>query len=188
MNFGVSKNSMAGDKSYGATAMVWSTLNQFAISARYTKISYNDRQATIVSNTSLTTAYAQGNVFVFLGYSEVIAKPKFGVLGYNVNLGTMFLTGNMTSYLASMTVFYMKPVVVSKKLTVTPSIFASGTPLLYSMNQLSVDANLAMMAGSTFDYAITKKFKFGFDYKASFGTLPGTPVLSMIMIGSKLQL
>lgn len=33
-----------------------------------------------------------------------------------------------------------------------------------------------------------KKFKFGFDYKASFGTAAGTPVLSMIMIGSKMQL
>jgi hypothetical protein len=65
MNIGVSRNSMAGDKSYGATAMIWSNLNQFALSARYTKITYNDRQATTVSNTSLTTAYAQGNVFIF---------------------------------------------------------------------------------------------------------------------------
>jgi hypothetical protein len=45
-----------------------------------------------------------------------------------------------------------------------------------------------MMAGSTFDYAISKRFKFGFDYKVSFGTIPDTPILSMIMIGSKLQL
>jgi hypothetical protein len=44
------------------------------------------------------------------------------------------------------------------------------------------------MAGSSFDYAITKKFKFGFDYKISFGTLPGTPMLNMVMIGSKVQL
>jgi hypothetical protein len=44
------------------------------------------------------------------------------------------------------------------------------------------------MAGSTFDYAITKKFKFGFDYKVSFGTAPNIPILNMIMIGSKIQL
>jgi hypothetical protein len=44
------------------------------------------------------------------------------------------------------------------------------------------------MVGSTFDYAISKKFKFGLDYKVSFGTMPDTPMLSMIMIGSKLQL
>ena len=188
MNFGVSKNSMAGDKSYGATAMIWSTLNQFALSGRYTKITFNDRFATTVSNTSLTTAYAQGNVFLFLGYSEVIAKPKFGVFGYNNNLGAMFLVGGDKSYLASFTMFYMKPIPINKKLSVTPSIFASGTPLLYANKQLTVDTNLGMMAGATFDYTITKRFRFGFDYKISFGTLPGTPVLNMIMIGSKMQL
>jgi hypothetical protein len=82
----------------------------------------------------------------------------------------------------------MKPLVINKKINMTPSIFANGTPLLYSDKQLSVDPNFGFMAGSSFDYAITKKFKFGFDYKVSFGTLPGTPVLNMVMIGSKIQL
>jgi hypothetical protein len=100
----------------------------------------------------------------------------------------MFLTGGIKSYLASFTMFYMKPIVVNKKLSVTPAIFMSGTPLLYSAKQLSVDTNLGMMVGSTFDYAISKKFKFGLDYKVSFGTMPGTPVLNMVMIGSKIQL
>ena len=188
MNVGVSKNSMAGDKSYGVTGMIWSNLNQFAVSSRYTKITFNDQQATTVANTSLTTAYAMGNIFVFLGYSEVISKPKLGVLGYNVNLGAMFLTGGIQSYLSSLTMFYMKPVVLTKRIIITPSMFASGTPLLYSQSQTSVDTNLALMAGSTFDYAITKKFKFGFDYKVSFGTAPNIPILNMIMIGSKIQL
>ena len=188
MNIGVSKNSMAGDKSYGVTGMIWSNLNQFAISTRYTKITFNDVMAVTVSNTSLTTAYAMGNKFVFLGYSEVISKPKLGVLGYNVNLGAMFLIGGIQSYLASLTMFYMKPLVITKRINITPSVFASGTPLLYSQNQASVDTNLGLMVGSTFDYAITKKFRFGFDYKVSFGTVPNTPILNMIMIGSKVQL
>jgi hypothetical protein len=188
INVGVSKNSMAGDKSYGITGMIWSNLNQFAVSSRYTKITFNDQQATTVANTSLTTAYAMGSIFVFLGYSEVISKPKLGVLGYNVNLGAMFLTGGIQSYLSSLTMFYMKPVVLTKRIIITPSIFASGTPLLYSQSQTSVDTNLALMAGSTFDYAITKKFKFGFDYKVSFGTSPNIPILNMVMIGSKIQL
>jgi hypothetical protein len=188
MNAGVSKNSMAGDKSYGITGMIWSNLNQFAVSSRYTKITFNDQQATTVSNTSLTTAYAMGSIFVFLGYSEVISKPKLGVLGYNVNLGAMFLTGGIQSYLSSLTMFYMKPVLLTKRIIITPSMFASGTPILYSQNQTSVDTNLALMAGSTFDYAITKKFKFGFDYKISFGTISNIPTLNMIMIGSKIQL
>jgi hypothetical protein len=188
MNVGVSKNSMAGDKSYGVTGMIWSNLNQFAVSSRYTKITFNDQQATTVANTSLTTAYAMGSIFVFLGYSEVISKPKLGVLGYNVNLGAMFLTGGIQSYLSSLTMFYMKPVLLTKRIIITPSMFASGTPILYSQNQTSVDTNLALMAGSTFDYAITKKFKFGFDYKISFGTISNIPTLNMIMIGSKIQL
>jgi hypothetical protein len=188
MNVGVSKNSMAGDVSYGVTGMVWSNLNQFAVSSRYTKITFNDAMATTVANTSLTTAYAMGSVFVFLGYSEVISKPKLGVLGYNVNLGAMFLTGGIQSYLSSLTMFYMKPVVLTKRIIITPSMFASGTPLLYSQSQTSVDTNLALMAGSTFDYAITKKFKFGFDYKISFGTAPNIPILNMVMVGSKIQL
>ena len=188
MNVGVSKNSMAGDKSYGITGMIWSNLNQFAVSSRYTKITFNDQQATTVANTSLTTAYAMGSIFVFLGYSEVISKPKLGVLGYNVNLGAMFLTGGIQSYLSSLTMFYMKPVVLTKRIIITPSMFASGTPLLYSQSQTSVDTNLALMAGSTFDYAITKRFKFGFDYKVSFGTAPNIPILNMVMIGSKIQL
>jgi hypothetical protein len=188
MNVGVSKNSLVGDKSYGVTGMIWSNLNQFAISSRYTKITFNDQQATTVANTSLTTAYAAGDIFVFLGYSEVISKPKLGVLGYNVNLGAMFLTGGIQSYLSSLTMFYMKPVILTKRIIITPSMFVSGTPLLYSQSQTSVDTNLTLMAGSTFDYAITKKFKFGFDYKVSFGTAPNIPILNMVMIGSKIQL
>jgi hypothetical protein len=188
MNVGMSKSSLAGDVSYGVTAMIWSNLNQFALSSRYTKVTYNDRQAVTVSNISLTTAYAAGSVFTFLGYSEVLSKPKLGVLGYNINTGAMFLVGGIQSYLASMTMFYMKPVVVSTRLTLTPSVFASGTPLLYAGGVFTADANLGMMAGSTFDYAITKRFRFGFDYKLSFGTAPGTPMLNMVMIGSKIQL
>ena len=129
MNIGVSKNSMVGDKSYGITGMIWSNLNQFAISSRYTKITFNDQQATTVANTSLTTAYAMGDIFVFLGYSEVLAKPKLGILGYNINLGAMFLTGGIQSYLSSLTMFYMKSVVLTNKISITPSMFTSGTPL-----------------------------------------------------------
>jgi hypothetical protein len=188
MNVGMSKNSLAGDISYGATAMIWSNLNQFAISTRYTKITYNDKQAVTVCNISLTTAYAMGNIFTFFGYSEVLSKPKLGVLGYNINTGAMFLLGGSKSYLTSMTIFYMKPLVINKKLTLTPSFFTSSTPLLYSDNQFIADTNLGIMVGSTFDYNITKRFKFGFDYKINFGTTPGTPILNMLMIGSKIQL
>lgn len=188
MNIGVSKNSMIGDESYGVTGMIWSNLNQFAISSRYTKITLNDQSATTLSNTSLTTAYATGDIFVFLGYSEVLAKPKLGILGYNINLGAMFLTGDIQTYIYSITMFYMKSIVLNNKISITPSMFASGTPLLYSQRQLSVDSNLNIMCGSTFDYAITKKFKFGFDYKISFGTTSNIPILNMVMIGSKIQL
>ena len=82
----------------------------------------------------------------------------------------------------------MRPISINKKLTLTPSIFANGTPASYSLNQWSVDPNFGFMVGSTFDYSISKRFKFGFDYKISFGTLPGTPILNFLMIGSKIQL
>ena len=188
MNFGMSKNSLAGDKSYGATAMIWGNLKQFALSGRYTKITFNDQFATTVSNTSLTTAYAEGNIFVFLGYSEVIAKPKFGVFGYNINMGGMYFTNGTASYLAALTTFYMRPIPVNKKLILTPAVFLNATPLLYGQKKLAVDKNFGILAGSTFDYSISKRFKFGFDYKLSFGTQPGTPILNFLMIGSKLQL
>jgi hypothetical protein len=64
------------------------------------------------------------------------------------------------------------------------------TPLIYSAQDkvTSTDRSFSAFAGSGFDYYITKRFKFNFNYKANISTNPQVPILSFFLIGSKVNL
>jgi hypothetical protein len=86
---GVSQSSLAGDKSYGATSMLWSSLDQGALSLSYTKMSFKKGKLNTIHSFGSTSAYLKGTLMQMTGYTWVKPNPKYGV--YGVSLGAISL-------------------------------------------------------------------------------------------------
>ena len=204
VSFGVSKSSMAGNESWGATALVWSTLKQFAISGGYTKMDFNKGQLNAIHSYSVTGAYLEGNYMSLVGYTYIKPHPKFGTYGYNLGAITLLLkdtkvvnlkTGETkeifnTSFSTSVVAFWTKPYVIDKKITLSPQVFLMNSPISWNSKtgETTVDRQFGFLAGSSFDYKISKRFGFSFNYKVSGSTEKGAPLLSNFLIGSRVML
>jgi len=51
-----------------------------------------------------------------------------------------------------------------------------------------VNRHMGFLLGAAFDYKITKRFGFSFNYKISGNTKSGSPFLSNFLIGSRMML
>jgi hypothetical protein len=192
INIGTSRSSMTGLSSAGVTAMVWLNFQQYALSARYTKIHYNkSKKLKFVHNLNLTGVYTYGNYLGFLGYSGILNGGKWGITGFNVSGAVTIITEEKNGYYSpSITAFYTRPIKVNKKLIISPEIYVISTPLVYSSKeQVSIsDRYFSGFIGSGFDYQISKRFKLNVNYKANLSTNPKFPILSFFLIGSKINL
>ena len=192
VNIGTSRSSMTGLSSAGITAMVWLNFQQYALSARYTKIHYNkSKKLKFVHNLNLTGVYTYGNYLGFLGYSGILNGGKWGITGFNVSGAVTIITEEKNGYYSpSITAFYTRPIKVNKKLIISPELYVISTPLVYSTkDQVSIsDRYFSGFIGSGFDYQISKRFKLNVNYKANLSTNPAFPILSFFLIGSKINL
>ena len=55
-------------------------------------------------------------------------------------------------------------------------------------NVTTVNRHMGFLVGSSFDYKLSKRFALSFNYKISGNTMPGTPLLSNFLIGSRMSL
>lgn len=203
-SFGISKASLAGNESWSANAMVWSTLKQFALSGGYTKMDFYQGKLESINSYSMTAAYLDGNYMNLLGYTHIIPNPKYGTYGYNVGAITLLLqdkelvnikTNEMkdifnVSFSTSVVAFWMKPFTVSPKLTLSPQVFVMSSPINWNSKtgETTVNRQMSYMVGSSFDYKLSKRFGFSLNYKVSGSTQKGTQLLSNFLIGSRLIL
>ena len=192
LNLGMSKSSMTGMNSWGTTAMIWFNFKQFALSSKYTMIHFSKSgKLKWVHNLNLTGVYSYGNVLGFIGYSGILNAGKWGVTGFNISVaGTLVAEDKNTFFSPSITAFYTKPFIASKRLTISPELYVISTPLIYSSKEkvTTTDRTFSGFVGSGFDYQLTKRFKFNFNYKANLSTNPSFPILSFFLIGSKVNL
>ena len=185
---------MAGDVSYSLTSMIWSTLDQFALSGGITKMNFEEGQLKTINSYSVTTAYLKGSYMGLAGYTWIKPHPKLGVYGYNVGVVTLVTAGSEqkwdVSISTSAVAFWTKPFQYSKKLTVSPQLFAMYSPMGYNTftGQTIVSRHFGFLVGSSFDYKITKRFGFSCNYKLNLNTTPGSPMLSNFLIGSRVML
>ena len=93
---GVSQSSLMGDKSYGATGMLWSTLNQAALSLSYTKTHFVKGKLNSIGSYSSTSAYLKGTLMQMVGYTWVKPSPKYGVYGISIGGIGLFIPNNRT--------------------------------------------------------------------------------------------
>ena len=194
MTVGISKSSLMGDKSYSLNGMTFSTFDQFAVSSGVTVMKLTDKgQLSSINSYSFTSAYLKGTLMNLLGYTWIKPHPKFGTYGYNVGLITLLMKGEesyTTSLSTSTVVFWTKPYQYSKKLTISPQVFTMWSPLGYNIftGGTMVGRQVGFLLGSSFDYKITKRFGFSFNYKLNLNTEPGSPMLSNFLIGSRVML
>jgi hypothetical protein len=200
---GVSQSSMAGDESYGGTAMIWSNLKQFAFNARYTKMKFKDGSLESINNFSYTWAYSYGTKMGVLGFAHIRPLGKYGVAGINISQITIGLphirgfytdgTPDMTmqhAFLFSFTGFYTKPIKLNNRWNVSPEMYITNNPFMW-LNREHIgikDYNLNFLSGFSADMALTKRFKINTSIKTSFSTLVGVPILFNFLIGSKINI
>lgn len=193
LNLSISQSSMTGMSSWGLTSMIWFNFKQFALSGKYTKISFSKNgKLKWVHNLNITSVYSYGNLIGFVGYSGILNAGKWGVTGFNVSGAMTLVTGEeKNTFLSpSITAFYTKPFKGNKRLTISPELYLISAPLIYSTKEkvTTTDRTFSAFIGSGFDYQITRRFKFNANYKANLSTSPNFPILSFFLIGSKVNL
>ena len=192
INVGMSQSSLTGTSSWGVTSMIWFNLKQFAISGRYSKIQFSKNgKLKLIHNLNLTGVYSYGNYLGFLGYSAILNAGKWGVTGVNVSSAATKIPEDGNLFISpSVTAFYTKPFKANTRLIISPEIYIISTPLIYSsVDKVTVtDRTFSAFLGSGFDYQLSKRFKFNFNYKLNMSTNPDFPILSFFLIGSKVNL
>ena len=186
---GMSQSSLMGNTSWGISSMIWSTFDQFALSGRYTLMNFNEGKLQSISNYGITGVYLGGSVLGFATAAYIYPLGKYGVSGANY---TFSVAGadNGLNLSNNILLFYTIPVKVSKRLTVSPDVYLSGSSTGYLTDQkvFVTGDDIGVMTGFNFDIAFTKRFKFNFALKTSFNTNPIVPQTYMGMIGTKVNL
>jgi hypothetical protein len=192
LNLSMSQSSLTGKVSWGMTGMIWFNFKQFALSGKYTKM-YTNKKGSVkyISNYALTAVYSYGNILGFIGYSGILNLGKYGVTGFNLSGAASVISEDKSTFFSpSITAFYTKPLMINKRLTISPELYIISTPLIYSAKDkvTQSDRTFSFFAGAGFDYQISKKFKFNVNYKLNASTNREFPILSFFMIGSKVNL
>jgi hypothetical protein len=194
MSVGVSKSSLMGDKSYSTNALIWSTLDQFALSSGVTSMNLEGGKLTSINSYSATSAYLKGTWMGMVGYTWIKPHPTLGTFGYNVGAIMLLMNGTgtdvkyVTSFSTSFVAFWMKPYQYSPKLTISPQIFVMSSPLGYNSYTGGTMVNRVpgAMVGASFDYKLSKKFGMNFGYKANMSYTPEFKLMNNFQIGSKM--
>ena len=200
LSFGVSKSSMSGNKSWGATALVWSSLKQFALSGGYTKMDFQLGKLNTIHSYSMTGVYLDGNYMSIFGYTYIKPNPKLGTYGYNVGLITLLLkdnveTGNSKttfnkSFSSSIVWFWTKPYPTSNKVTVTPQVFLMNSPISWDSKtkETTINKQFNFLVGTSLDYKLSKRFGLSINYRLSGSTQQKSPILNNFLVGSRVIL
>jgi hypothetical protein len=193
---GVSRSSLIGDKTYGLNAMVYTNLQQFMLTANFSKIHINKegRVSRVYSASAgaakmFTTLMANMNhSVVFLGKKGSASGVALGTsitsLELNVVKGLIYYDENILSQ--SITGFYTKPIPVNK-LTISPMLAVSAPFASLEMysNRTTWSTDVMVIGGSSFTYSLTKRFGINLGANAIYSTLPNFPIIMSYTIGSR---
>ena len=187
-NIGVSQSSLAGDVSYGATAIIFSNLKQFALSTRYSKMEFSGTELCGIATYSYTAAYNAGSM-IHIGAFSYVRPYKAYVFGYNAAVVATRIPFEGKKQLfgtTSVTLFAIRSMIINKKLSIAPELFLMGSPISYSFrsDDLSANGQLSYILGNSFSWAISKRFGLSANVKYMGGQMQTIGVL----IGSRFNL
>jgi len=187
-NLGVSQSSLAGDVSYGATAIIFSNLKQFALSTRYSKMLFSGTELCGIATYSYTAAYNAGSM-IHIGAFSYVKPYKAYVFGYNAAVVATRIPFEDKKQLfgtTSITIFAIRSMTINKRLSIAPELFFMGSPLSYSFKSDALTANgqVSYIIGNSFSWAISKRFGLSANVKYMGGQMQTIGVL----IGSRFNL
>lgn len=159
-SIGATQSSIFGDVSYGATAMIWSNLNQFALNTSYTKVHmeklnisslyhqnhthYSTTSKVSVKDpiempvpklksiTSASLGYMNnfGNGTVVLSVMEIKPMGKWGTAGVGVNMVNIFGEGKYQMSMIGYNVLYTNMVMISPRVQYAPAFIWTQSPYM----------------------------------------------------------
>lgn len=188
-SLGMSQSSLMGNSSWGLSSMIWSTFNQFAVSGRYTLMNFNDGKLDNISNFGITGVYLGGTTLGFVTAASIFPFGKWGTTGANYTFSVAGADKGL-NLSNNILLFYTVPVPISKRLTISPDIYLSGssTGYLTAQQKFITSNDVGILTGASFDIALTKRFKFNFALKTSLNTNPIVPPTYFGMMGTKINL
>jgi cation transport ATPase len=199
VNIGMSQSSLMGDKTYGLNAMVYSNMQQFMLTANFSKVHINDKgrvnrvySASIGGAKMYTTYMAMTNhSLVFLGKKGSVFGTALGLnltsLELDIREGYIYYDEQILG--ASLTTFYTKPFNFDR-LTISPMLAASApfaSMDLYFGDGISFNKDVMFITGSSFNYQLTKRFIANIGANAISATIKDFPVIWSFTIGSRFQ-
>jgi hypothetical protein len=203
-SFGVSQSSLAGNESWSANAMIWSTLKQFALGGGYTKMDFQQGKLDRIHSYSATAAYLEGNYMGLLGYTNIKPDPKIGTYGYNAGIISLVVkesevinkkTGETKdvynlSLSSSIVGFWTKPYIINPKFTLSPQVFLMNSPIAWNSKtgETTINRSFSFLLGSSIDYRLSKRFGLSLNYRLAGSSEKETPLLSNFLIGSRVIL
>ena len=156
-SIGATQSSIFGDVSYGATAMIWSNLRQFALNTSYTKVHMEKFDLTTITHdghthyskskevtvddpmippipklthiTSASVGYMNnfGNGALVVNYMEI--KPtKYGTFGAGVNMLNAFAENAYQQTMIGYNVLYTNQLMLSQRISYAPAFIWTQTP------------------------------------------------------------
>ena len=199
--FGVSQSSLMGDKTYGLNAMVYSNLQQFMLTANYSKVHINKKgrisrvYSASIGGMKMFTTYmgTMNHSVVFLGKKGSVSGLALGTSITSVELD---VRGGLVYYDevilgSSLTGFFTKPVKINDKLSLSPMLaisspFAS-VGLFRGKNKILFNKDIMFIGGSSFTYKLTQRFGLNLGINLIEATIKNFPLLKTFTIGSRLN-
>ena len=196
--FGISQSSLLGTETYGLNAMVYSNLQQFMLTANFSKVHINKEgrvnrvySASLGGMKMFTTYMGMMNhSIVWLGKKGSVKGLAFGTtltsVDVDVRQGLIYydnvLLGN------SLTGFYTKSFNFNR-LTISPMLAISSPFMQFDMYQHTTvwNPDVMVIGGANFTYKITQRFGLNVGVNIIEATIPEFPTLKTFTIGSRLS-
>lgn len=199
VTFGVSQSSLMGDKTYGLNAMVYDNLQQFMLTANYSKVYINKEgrvsrvySASIGGMKMFTTYMAMMNhSMTFLGKKGSVAGIAFGssltTNEVDVIDGLIYFDNQFLGL--SLTGFYTKSIQVTNKLSISPMLAVSSPFMMFDMFKKTTmwNKDLMLIGGSNFSYKLTQRFGLNLGVNVIESTAETFPTMLAFTIGGRLS-
>ena len=199
VTFGISQSSLMGTETYGLNAMVYDNLQQYMLTANYSKVHINKEgrisrvySASIGGMKMYSTYMAMMNhSLTFLGEKGSISGIAFGtsITTNEVDVIEGILHFNNQFLGLSLTGFYTRSITVSPKLSFSPMLAASSPFMMYDMYKHTTmwNKDLMLIGGSSFNYKLTQRFGLNLGANIIESTSKNFPTMFAFTIGSRLS-
>ena len=199
VTLGVSRSSLMGTETYGLNAMVYDNLQQYMLSASFSKVHINkEGRVNRVYSASLggmkmysTYMGMMNHSVTFLGKKGSVAGIAFGtsLTTNEVDIINGFISFDNQLLGLSLTGFYTKSIQVTDKLSISPMLAISSPFMMFDMLEHTTmwNSDLMIIGGSSFSYKLTQRFGLNLGANVIESTAENFPTMVAFTIGGRIS-